>query len=122
MRDQHHILHNRQEWELRPEARRLRGARTLMPELDRRVHDEIHAVCPPVPLLGYYALRLIEQNFEEGRNTLQSMDNLMHAIDLSAAHPKTHYIERGMADLAIQAIELQRPWIADGMRHIGLVA
>lgn len=121
MRDRHHILHNRQEWELRPEARRLRETRTLVPELDRRVHNEIHAVCPPVPMLGYYALRMIESRFEEGNNTLQSMDNLCRAIDLGADHPRAHRIERGMADLAIQAIELQRPWISQGERHLRLV-
>ena len=121
MRDKHHILHNRLEWELRPEARRLRQTRTLVPDIDRTVHNQIHAVCPPVPPLGYYALRVIENHFEEGNSTLQSMDNLMKAIEIGANHPRAHDLEKHMADLAIWAIDLQRPWIAEGRTHLRLV-
>lgn len=121
--DSHHILHNRQEWSLRPEARRLRETRTLIPYIDRSVHNEIHATCPPVPALGYYALKLVESRFHEGSGTLQSMDNLMAAIEVSSRHPRSHQIERDLAQLAIQAIDLQRPIIAEALpaNHLRLV-
>jgi len=121
--DRHHLLFSRQEWTLRPDAERLRETRTLVPVLDRSLHNEIHATCPPVPLLGYYALRLVATRFEEGNNTLQSMDNLMSAIDVSSRHPRAHQIERDLAQLAIQAIDLQRDYVADAMprNHLRLV-
>src|SRR4051812_45788791 len=118
-RDKHHVLHHRQEWTLRPEAERLRETRTLMPSIERSVHNEIHATCPPIPLLGYHALRMVNSRFEEGRTTIESMDNLMFAIETSARHPRAHPLELDLADLAIHAIDLQRPLLAEatGERH-----
>lgn len=122
-RDKHHVLHDRQEWTLRPQAERLREIPTLVPEMDRRDHDRIHAICPSVPLLGYHTLQIVQNRFVEGRTTLQSMDNLMAAIERSKSHPRAHQIEKDLADLAIHAIDLQRPLIAEalGERRLRLV-
>lgn len=111
MRDNHHILHSRQEWELRPQARALRENKTLIPNLDRSTHNELHRMCPPVPILGYHALNKVLSEFYPARDTLQSMDNLLFAIELAANMPQAHRIEREMAHLAIQAIELQKPFV-----------
>ena len=110
-RDDHHILHNRQEWELRPNAKRLRQTPSLIARLERPLHDEIHRECPPVPLLGHYALERTVRLFEAGSTTLESMDNLMLAIEQSSQHPKAHDIEKHLAELAVWAIDLQRPFI-----------
>lgn len=114
--DRHHILNNRQEWSLRADARTLRETPTLIPVLDRDLHETLHANTPPVPLLGFYALRSTLANFQEGVTPLQSMDNLMFAIEAAGKNPRTHPLERSLGDLAIQAIDLQRPYIAQGTR------
>lgn len=121
--DAHHILHNRQEWTLRPDARRLRDRPTLIPRIERSIHNEIHATCPAVPPLGYYALRLVAERFHEGKDTLSSMDNLMAAIEVSSRHPRAHQIEKDMAQLSIHAIELQRPILSEAIprNHLRLV-
>lgn len=115
MRDRHHLLNNRQEWRLRPEALKLREHPSLVPTIERRVHEDLHAHCPAVPLLGYHTLVRVNKLWYPQRNTLQSMDELVYAIDEATQHPQTHEIERGVAKLAIQAIELQRPFIEEGL-------
>lgn len=117
-RDGHHILHNKQEWLLRPDARSLRETPTLIPRIERDAHVEIHQNCPPVPLLGYYALQRTLSMFEEGDTTIQSMDNLMKAIEHAANHPKAHIIEKHLAELAIWSIDLQRPFIAEATGYV----
>jgi len=114
-KDGHHILHNRLEWSLRPESKRLRETPSLIPRLDRETHDEIHRTCPPVPLLGYYALMRVNKLFEPSRNTLESIDSLLDAIDEANHHPKAHPLERQLGDAAMWAIELQIPAIADAL-------
>ena len=109
----HHIVHTAKEWELRPEARRIRQTPTLIVPIERSLHEEIHHNCPAVPLLGYHALLAVNSSFEEGNTALESMDNLMLAIEKAGNHPKAHLIEKKLAELAVWAIDLQRPFITE---------
>lgn len=43
------------------------------------------------------------------------MDELCYAIGQAAKHPLLHDIERAQAELTIEAIELQRPFIQEGL-------
>lgn len=113
--DNHHILFNRQEWELRSESKLLRQTPSLIPRLDREVHEELHRACPAVPILGYYALFRTLRSFEESDDTLESVDSLMFAIEAAGNSPKAHPIERSIGELAVQAIDLQRPFIREGL-------
>ena len=112
-RDAHHIIHPRQEWSLRPEAKAIRNTPSLIPELDRSVHNELHRSCPPVPLLGYHALTRVASDLYPTRGTISTMYNLMSAIENSGYHPKVHPIERELGLLAIEAIDLQRQFLIE---------
>jgi len=116
-KDGHHIIHNRMEWSLRPEAKLIRDTPSLIVRMDRSDHDEIHRYCPPVPLLGYHALIRTLQTFEQGETPLKTMDNLMYSIEIASKHPKAHEIEKQLANLAIWAIDLQRPFIAGVLQN-----
>lgn len=112
-RDRHHILFPRLEWNLRPDARLLRGNSTLIPMLDRSVHEEIHRQCSQVPLLGHNALELTRLSFiPRIGDTLGSIDSLIMSIEKSKHRLKCPPIDKQLADLAIEAILLQRPLIA----------
>lgn len=111
--DRHHLLSPRQEWRLRPEAKALREDRSLIVRLDRSEHNEIHRHCPPVPLLGFYALQRVNKLYEPGDTPLESIENLMQSIEASAKHPRVHEIEKQLAGLAVWSLDLQRPFIAD---------
>lgn len=112
-RDGHHILHSKQEWRLRPEAKALREDPSLIIRLDREEHNEIHKNCPPVPLLGYYALVRTLRDYEPASTVLGSVENLIMAIEKSNHHPKSHAIERELGELTIWAIQLQTPWLGE---------
>lgn len=113
MKDGHHIIHPRQEYSLRPEARALReNFQTLIPRIERSEHNETHANCPAIPLLGHQALLRTLAHFQEGDTTLQSMDNLMNSMEFAAKHPKAHEVEKRLAELAVWAVDLQKPYMA----------
>lgn len=114
-RDRHHILNNRVEWTARPESARLRETPILVPTLDRTVHEHLHRYTTPVPPLGVYALQRVVRDFVPTNDVFQSIDNLMTSIEGAANHPKAHELERELAYIAIDAIDLQRPFIKEGL-------
>ena len=107
-RDRHHILHHRVEWSSRPQSMMLRESPALIPVIDRDVHNEIHRIAPAVPLLGYHALCRVASSFNPQSGTMESLDNLMLAIEEFTRHPKAHSVERGVGRLAIEALDIQR--------------
>lgn len=106
--DKHHVLNPRQEWTLRPQAEFLREQPTLVPRIERSIHEVLHRVTPPVPLLGYYALRTVANDFTPGRTTVESIDRLCSSIEYAAEHPRAHPLEFELAELAVNALQLQR--------------
>lgn len=110
-RDRHHLLNPAREWTLRPESKKLRESQGLIIPIDRAVHEEIHTNCPPVPLLGFHALRRTVREFQPHPDHLISIDNLMFAIESASRHPSSHRIESELAMLAVQAIDLQRGYL-----------
>lgn len=106
--DRHHILHTGAEWNLRPETRMLRETPQLVPVIERPIHDEIHRLSPAVPLLSYYVMKRTVSLFEPQATTIETIDNLMMSIDGAGNHFRAHRIERDLAQLAIQTLEIQR--------------
>lgn len=115
-KDSHHLLHNKQEWSLRPDAKTLREHPSLIFPITRAEHNEIHKHYPAVPLLGYYALQRTLAMYEPGDTPVESIDNLMKSMEHAANHPKAHIIEKHLAELAIWAIDLQKPLIAEATK------
>lgn len=116
MRDKHHILYERRPWTHRREAEQLREMPSLIPSIDREAHNELHRHCPPVPLLGYHALLRTLSTYEPSDDPLGSIGRLQLAMESAAEHPKAHPIERQLAYLAIHAVDLQVPYIKEGLR------
>ena len=114
-RDRHHILHNRQEWSLRDEALKLRETPSIVPRISREDHNTIHSNCPAVPLLGFNALQRVLKIWEPDVDTLKSVDGLMSAIEQAGRHEKAHPIETELAQLAVNAIDLQRPFLRQAL-------
>jgi hypothetical protein len=111
----HHILHEAWAWNSNIRAKELRDTRSLIPRIPRDVHDELHEACPHVPILGSYALAATVKHFEPTGDTMRDMDGVMSAIERASRHPRAHMIERDLAGLAIEAIDLQRPYIRKGL-------
>lgn len=113
--DRHHINFGRREHELRAESRMIRETPSLIPLMERGAHTELHKHCPAVPVLGYHALMRVARDFDPSPDTFESLENLMFAIESAARHPRMHELERRMADIAIESLDLQRPFIRAGI-------
>lgn len=109
MEDRHHLLHTRAQWTSSKGAEKLRETPELIVTIDRRLHEYIHRNSTAIPLLGHYALDYVNSKFRpvEG-DTLASLDSLMDTIESSTTHWKAHPIERGLGELAVRALEIQR--------------
>lgn len=87
-----------------------------MPTISREVHEELHSKAPIVPLLGYHALIRTASDFkaQEG-DYMRTIDELLFSIDRSIQHPKTKFVEAELAQLTMRAIEIQKPFIKQGL-------
>lgn len=107
----HHILETRKDWESNSQASKLRHTHELIPRIDQDAHDSLTLNCPIVPLLGYKALDIVVADFKPGVGTLDSIDKLLISINKVTQTKSIHKIERELAELAMQSIELQIPFI-----------
>lgn len=114
VRDKHHILHSRRNWSVSKESRALRAS--YLYELDRETHEELHRVCPEVPLLGYYALSNVLNDVHPINEPSHDLDELTRAIERSTTHYRVHPIERELGYLAVEAIQLQKNFIVDDLQ------
>ena len=112
--DRHHVLWNKREWESRPQYKQLRETHGLIVPMEREAHNELHRAVPFVPVLGYYGILAVNKAFEEGTDHLESIDNLALAIDSIHKNKRMSELERGLANLALESVELQLPFIREG--------
>ena len=115
--DRHHVVHNRQEWSLRPEAFAIREHPSLITRIDRQLHNEIHRACPAIPLLGFHTLRRVLHIWEPDTDISKSVDNLSMAMEEAANHPRSSYVESELARLAAHAVNLQLPFLSREVQY-----
>lgn len=118
MIDRHHILFERSTWSSNSEAQRLRSTRSLIPRIDREVHDEIHNHLETVPLLGRKAMFRVVNLFEPTGNTITDIDQLARAIDRATKPGSSPQNERDLGGLAIEALFLQRRILSSNLRLV----
>jgi hypothetical protein len=104
----HHLLFPRAEWDLRPEGRKIRQTRSMIPTMRRDDHDYLHSVVPIVPALGHHTLNALPGLWTPQNNTYTDLDSLCVAIDRASAPHRVHQLERDLAGLAIEALLLER--------------
>lgn len=104
----HHLLFPAAEWSLRPEGLKLRGTPSLIPKLTRPDHDYMHEVVPIIPALGHNTLRAVSRLWTPERDTYRDIDGLCRAIGKAAMHERSHYLESSLAELTIEALELEK--------------
>lgn len=114
--ERHHILHHRTAHESNKDNHWLRTkAIGMIALLDPDVHDELHKACPGVPPLDLFTAQRVRRLYIADQNPLKAIDNYMFAVDLASQHPKSHDIEVQLSQLAIQAVEMQKPFIKEGL-------
>ena len=113
--DKHHVLFNKREWESRPQYKELRQNSGLIVPIDRDVHNELHRSVTQVPVLGYYGIMAVQKEFYRGRTHLDTVDNLLFALESVEGHPRLSDLDKALASIALQAVEIQRPFIVEGL-------
>lgn len=118
--DKHHVLFPRDLWGASKNARFLREKSGLIvPMLYYHHHSVLHKKCPPVALptedmLFVVCDEMAQMHFSD--DPLKQIDNLLLAMNTSIKHIKRNQeYYRLIMELAMGAIEMQIPYIKDGM-------
>ena len=108
----HHVSFDRLSHTARKESAFIRSS--IVPLMYDEPHVELHKHSPVVPVLAYYALSKVVRLFEPHGTTMERIESLQHSIDEVIKNPRMHPVERGIGDLAIWALDVQKPFIIDG--------
>jgi len=113
---EHHVVFTGATQNSQPATAEIRSNKWLRPPLQWIAHRAIHEVVATVPVLDHYTADRTLRLFEPKPNDyIGTVYNLMFAIEEAIQHPKTQIIERGLGELAIAALEIQIPYIKDGL-------
>lgn len=113
---EHHILFTRRTWVSQESTKRLRQNRWLIALIDPDSHRALHQAIATVPVLDHYMAERVNRDFMPVRGDhLRTMDELCFSIDSATRHPKAGVIERGIGQLVIEAVQLQKPFVAEGL-------
>ena len=108
----HHSVFERVAWSSSNEALRIRNS--IITPFPVGLHQELHRECPPVPLIDHTSLVQAERAFRPASDTLLSIDRLIGAIE--ATTKRGHPISQEIGQLAMEALELQRPFIQEAYK------
>ena len=111
----HHALFNRFAWTANKDLKALREDQRLLVPLDPDTHRELHQVVSHVPPLSYHMARHVLRAYSEfeADSYLHNVENLQRSIEEAMKHPRADKIERGVAELAIHSLDIQRPFLDD---------
>lgn len=104
----HHVMFPAPEWMLRPEGQEIRTTQSMIPHIPRPEHDYMHRVVAIVPALGHNTLRAVSRLWTPENNTYKDIDQLCRLIGRAAMHPRSHKIESDLANLTIEALQLEK--------------
>lgn len=109
--DKHHLLFPRQEWELRPQAKRLREMGSFIVTMLRSDHDAMHRAVDIVPVPSHNTLMRLERGFKPTGDTASDIDGLALAIE-RATSPE-HELERQLGQLTVEAIMQEKQFLKE---------
>jgi hypothetical protein len=111
----HHILFHKTLWKPTEQARSLRNQPLLIPRIDSEVHSALHREVSIVPLPDYNTLSRVQSDYRPFKDHITAMNGLMIAIQENLRRPRVDHLQRALGELTIHAIELQIPYIIEGL-------
>jgi hypothetical protein len=87
----------------------------LVARIGAGIHKDLHSNAPGVPVLDVFTQQRVANLYVPTTNILDNMELYMLAIEEAMTSPKSHSIERQVASLVIHAVDLQRPYIREGL-------
>lgn len=111
--ERHHLLWPKKLHEIQAPNRELRQLNTSMGYLDHDSHTALHQAISGVPVFSYQialgALKHLDTlNYTE--NPIERLEQLQTSLEVSMLQPRADRIERELSELAIYALELQKPF------------
>ena len=115
--ERHHVGFNKSAWIATRALRAIREDPRVIVPLHPDTHLELHQSVSHVPPLHYHTAGRALRNFSEYDNDtyLHNVENLQFSIEEAVRHPKADRLERDIAELAIYALELQKPFIDESL-------
>ena len=115
--ERHHTLFNRYAWSANKDLESLREDRRLIVPLHPDTHRELHQEVSHVPPVSYHMARRALRNFSEFEDDtyLHNLENLQWSIEEAMHHPRADRIEREVGELAVYALELQKPFVDESL-------
>jgi hypothetical protein len=112
----HHVLFEKSLWRSNEPLKKLRASPGLKPGLDSDIHNSLHAACGFVPAFNYvFASQVFTRFIDRPNNPNIAVENLLFAIDDVVHNRRLKQVEKQVGELAIISIEMQRPFIKDGL-------
>jgi hypothetical protein len=114
--DRHHLLYYDKQWSALPETSRLRSEPRNNVLMQRFGHTILHREVCFVPVLSPHMAKSVLNElraYPDNENPLINLDNLQSSINYAKTYPRTTEIEKRVAELAIYALDLQKPFIKD---------
>lgn len=115
MMSRHHAAFEACNFNATEAGRQIRQTHSLIPRLDREVHNALHESIPSIPILGHTAMKGVAMRFIPTGNTLHDIDLLCLAYDRATNTRKSHKAERDIAGVAIELLMSQKPFISEGI-------
>lgn len=119
--ERHHVLYNRYAYTANKDLAALREDKRLIVPLEHDTHAELHREISHVPPLSYHMARHVLRAYSEfeADSYLHNVENLQRSIEGAMKHPRADGIERGLGELAVHALDMQKPFLDDsGARRL----
>lgn len=110
----HHTLYTRTSWESHEQTKFLREQPSLIVPMDSEYEQALHEAVPTVPLLCPHIAYRTARDYVPSSSHIGSMYNLMEVIEKATFHHRVTDIQAKLADLAVEGIRLQLPFIREG--------
>lgn len=110
--NRHHILFYDEDWQARPELERFYNERWLQIGLREDIHEDLHQSVPFVPALSERIARTADKFFVPVYgNVVMTIAGFRWAIDDAMKATMPHYWEKQAAELTMDALSAQVPFI-----------
>lgn len=114
--ERHHILHHGRQHEANKDNKWLRNnGLGMIALLEPDAHRALHIECPSVPPLDVWSAQRARSVFKGHHDPNLAIIDYMRSVEHAIRSPKSHHIERAVAQLVIHAVDLQRPFIREGL-------
>ena len=112
----HHVLFSRRTQESQEPTKCLRRNYWLMPPMEDEPHVALHQAISTVPVLDPHTAMRVHKTFEPvHEDYIATVYKLVRTIDEAIRHPRCTDLERGLGNLAMMALEMQVPFIKEGL-------